>query len=107
MTMQPTKEKMIYEGKAKKLWTVVGNPDLVIQEFKDDATAFNGEKRGSWAHKGEVNNQFASSMFELLEARGIKTHFVEKLSPIEMLIKRLEIVPLEVIVRNIAAGSFV
>ena len=105
--MQPTKEKMIYEGKAKKLWTVVGNPDLVIQEFKDDATAFNGEKRGSWAHKGEVNNQFASSMFELLESRGIKTHFVEKLSPIEMLIKRLEIVPLEVIVRNIAAGSFV
>jgi len=107
MSMQPTKEKMIYEGKAKKLWTVVGNPDLVIQEFKDDATAFNGEKRGSWAHKGEVNNQFASSMFELLESRGIKTHFVEKLSPIEMLIKRLEIVPLEVIVRNIAAGSFV
>ena len=98
---------MIYEGKAKKLWTVVGDPDLVIQEFKDDATAFNGEKRGSWAQKGEVNNQFASAMFQMLESRGVQTHFVEKLSPIEMLIKRLEIIPLEVIVRNIAAGSFV
>jgi phosphoribosylaminoimidazole-succinocarboxamide synthase len=98
---------MIYEGKAKKLWTVAGQPGLVIQEFKDDATAFNGEKKGSWAHKGEVNNQFASSMFEMLEQHGIKTHFVQKLSAIEMLIKRLEIIPLEVIVRNIAAGSFV
>ncbi len=102
-----TKDRMIYEGKAKKLWTVGGSPDLVIQEFKDDATAFNGEKKGSWAHKGEVNNQFASSMFGMLEQQGIKTHFVQKLSATEMLIKRLEIVPLEVIVRNIAAGSFV
>ncbi len=107
MASEMKKQRMIYEGKAKKLWTVEGKPDLVIQEFKDDATAFNGEKKGSWAHKGEVNNQFACSMFELLETRGIRTHFVAKLSPIEMLIKRLEIVPLEVIVRNIAAGSFV
>jgi phosphoribosylaminoimidazole-succinocarboxamide synthase len=105
--MKYEKEKMFYEGKAKKLWSVVGQPDLVIQEFKDDATAFNGEKRGSWAHKGEVNNAFACAMFTLLESKGIRTHLVEKLSPIEMLNKRLQIVPLEVIVRNIAAGSFV
>ena len=101
------KEKMIYEGKAKKLWSVKGNPDLVIQEFKNDATAFNGEKRGSWEHKGEVNNQLASALFQWLETEGITTHFVEMLSPNEMLVKKIEIVPLEVIVRNIAAGSFV
>ncbi|MEO6938804.1 MAG: phosphoribosylaminoimidazolesuccinocarboxamide synthase [Candidatus Kapaibacterium sp.] len=101
------KETMIYEGKAKKLWSVSGNPDLVIQEFKNDATAFNGEKRGSWEHKGEVNNQLASTLFQWLETEGITTHFVEMLSPNEMLVKKIEIVPLEVIVRNIAAGSFV
>jgi phosphoribosylaminoimidazole-succinocarboxamide synthase len=101
------KEKLIYEGKAKKLWSVSGNPDLVIQEFKNDATAFNGEKRGSWEHKGEVNNQLASTLFQWLETEGITTHFVEMLSPNEMLVKKIEIVPLEVIVRNIAAGSFV
>ena len=103
----PQKGNLLYEGKAKKVWEVVGYPDLVIQEFKDDATAFNGVKRGSWAHKGEVNNQMACFLFKLLESRGIRTHFVEQLAPNEMLIKRLEIVPLEVIVRNLAAGSFV
>ncbi|HET6511003.1 MAG TPA: phosphoribosylaminoimidazolesuccinocarboxamide synthase, partial [Candidatus Kapabacteria bacterium] len=103
----PQKGKLLYEGKAKKVWEVVGDPDLVIQEFKDDATAFNGVKRGSWAHKGEVNNQMACFLFQKLESKGIKTHFVEQLAPNEMLIKRLEIVPLEVIVRNLAAGSFV
>lgn len=103
----PQKGALLYEGKAKKVWEVVGEPDLVIQEFKDDATAFNGEKKGSWAHKGEVNNQMACFLFKLLESKGIKTHFVEQLSPNEMLIKRLQIVPLEVIVRNLAAGSFV
>jgi len=97
----------LYEGKAKKLYAVAGNDDLVLQEFKDDATAFNGVKRGSWAHKGEVNNTMSSALFKMLESKGIKTHFVEQVSPIEMLIKKLEIVPLEVIVRNIAAGSFV
>ncbi|HET6511759.1 MAG TPA: phosphoribosylaminoimidazolesuccinocarboxamide synthase [Candidatus Kapabacteria bacterium] len=103
----PQKGTLLYEGKAKKVWEVVGEPDLVIQEFKDDATAFNGEKRGSWAHKGEVNNQMASFLFQMLETKGIRTHFVEQLSQNEMLIKRLQIVPLEVIVRNLAAGSFV
>ncbi|MDP4198180.1 MAG: phosphoribosylaminoimidazolesuccinocarboxamide synthase [Bacteroidota bacterium] len=101
------KDRLLYEGKAKKLFSVRGYEDRVIQEFKDDATAFNGEKRGSWAHKGEVNNAMASALFTMLEKSGIHTHFIEKLSPIDMLIKKLEIVPLEVIVRNIAAGSFV
>lgn len=104
---QPQKGTLLYEGKAKKVWEVVGDPDLVIQEFKDDATAFNGVKRGSWAHKGEVNNQMSCALFTMLESKGIKTHFVKQLALNEMLIKRLEIVPLEVIVRNIAAGSFV
>jgi phosphoribosylaminoimidazole-succinocarboxamide synthase len=101
-----TKEKLLYEGKAKKVWSVAGNPDLVIQEFKNDATAFNGEKKGSWEAKGTTNNAVASALFHYLEDRGIRTHFVEKLSPNEMLIKKLDIVPLEVIVRNRAAGSF-
>lgn len=101
------KETLLYEGKAKKVWSVVGNPDVVVQEFKNDATAFNGEKRGSWEAKGIVNNTVASALFRYLESNGIKTHFVEQLSDNEMLIKKLQIVPLEVIVRNRAAGSFV
>ncbi|HWF43802.1 MAG TPA: phosphoribosylaminoimidazolesuccinocarboxamide synthase [Candidatus Kapabacteria bacterium] len=105
--MSVEKDKLLYEGKAKKLYSVRGSNDTVIQEFKDDATAFNGEKRGSWAHKGEVNNAMSSSLFPMLEAKGIRTHFIEQLSPIDMLIRKLEIVPLEVIVRNLAAGSFV
>ena len=105
MTIQ--KDKLLYEGKAKKLYSVKGSPDEVIQEFKDDATAFNGEKRGSWAQKGAVNNAVASALFRMLESKGIKTHFVDQLSTNEMLVKKVEIVPLEVIVRNIAAGSFV
>lgn len=105
--MAVVKETLLYEGKAKKVWSVVGNPDVVVQEFKNDATAFNGEKRGSWEEKGIVNNTVASALFRYLEANGIKTHFVEQLSDNEMLIKKLQIVPLEVIVRNRAAGSFV
>jgi phosphoribosylaminoimidazole-succinocarboxamide synthase len=101
------KTDLLYEGKAKKVWAVEGNPDVVVQEFKNDATAFNGEKRGSWEQKGVVNNTVASALFKYLEASGIRTHFVEQLSPNEMLIKKLQIVPLEVIVRNRAAGSFV
>ncbi len=101
------KEELLYEGKAKKVWSVAGKPDLLIQEFKNDATAFNGEKRGSWEAKGTTNNTVASVLFKYLESKGIRTHFVEQLSPNEMLIKKLTIVPLEVIVRNRAAGSFV
>jgi len=103
----PQKEKMIYEGKAKKIWTIAGDPDTVIQEFKDDATAFNAQKKGSWAHKGEVNCAMSSALFRMLESSGVRTHFIDQLSPVEMHVKRLEIVPLEVIVRNLAAGSFV
>ena len=101
------KEHLFYEGKAKKVWSVEGNPDLLIQEFKNDATAFNGEKKGSWEAKGTTNNTVASALFKYLESKGIRTHFVEQLSPNEMLIKKLTIIPLEVIVRNRAAGSFV
>ena len=105
--MTAEKVQLLYEGKAKKLWSVKGSDDTVIQEFKDDATAFNGEKRGSWAHKGEVNNAMSSALFTMLEGKGIRTHFIAQLSPSDMLIKKLQIVPLEVICRNIAAGSFV
>lgn len=105
--MNAERDQLLYEGKAKKLWSIKGSNDIVIQEFKDDATAFNGEKRGSWAHKGEVNCAMSSVLFPMLESHGVKTHFLEQLSPGVMLIKKLEIVPLEVIVRNIAAGSFV
>ena len=101
-----TKTKQLYEGKAKKIWAVEGSDDLVIQEFKNDATAFNGEKRGSWGNKGTVNNTIASALFRYLESREVRTHFVEQLSDNEMLIKKLTIVPLEVIVRNRSAGSF-
>ncbi len=101
-----TKTKQLYEGKAKKIWAVEGSDDVVIQEFKNDATAFNGEKRGSWGNKGTVNNTIASTLFKYLEAHGIRTHFVEQLSDNEMLIKKLTIIPLEVIVRNRSAGSF-
>jgi phosphoribosylaminoimidazole-succinocarboxamide synthase len=101
------KGKLLYEGKAKKVWEVAGDPDHVIQEFKNDATAFNGEKRGSWEAKGSVNNTVASFLFQYLEKQGIRTHFARQLSANEMLIKKLAIVPLEVIMRNRAAGSFV
>lgn len=101
-----TKNEQLYEGKAKKIWSVNESDDLVIQEFKNDATAFNGEKRGSWSNKGTVNNIVASTLFKYLESHGVKTHFVERLSDNEMLIKRLSIIPLEVIVRNRSAGSF-
>ena len=104
---QHNKETLLYEGKAKKVWSVAGNPDLLIQEFKNDATAFNGAKKGSWEAKGTTNNTVASVLFRYLESKGIRTHFVEQLSPNEMLMKKLEIIPLEVIVRNRAAGSFV
>lgn len=105
--MAVVKDTLLYEGKAKKVWSVVGDPDVVVQEFKNDATAFNGEKRGSWESKGIVNNIVACALFRYLESNGIKTHLVEQLSDNEMLIKKLQIVPLEVIVRNRAAGSFV
>lgn len=96
--------EMLYEGKAKKVYkTDVENQYIV--EYKDDATAFNGLKKGTIADKGIMNNTISSKLFELLEQKGIKTHFIKKLSDREMLVKRVKIVPLEVLVRNYAAGS--
>lgn len=94
----------IYEGKAKILYTTP-DPDLVIQYFKDDATAFNAAKKGSIDQKGIINNKISTKIFEMLQSRGIVTHFVKQLSDREMLVKKVTIVPLEVIIRNRAAGS--
>ena len=94
----------LYEGKAKILY-VTEDPDKVMAHFKDDATAFNGQKQGSISGKGAINCQISAQLFELLEERGISTHFLEQVEPNKMLLRRVEIVPLEVIVRNVAAGS--
>jgi phosphoribosylaminoimidazole-succinocarboxamide synthase len=98
------KGTMIYEGKAKKVFAT-DQPDRVVQYFKDDATAFNAQKRGTIADKGVVNNLVSERLFRLLEERGIPTHFVDRLSDREMLTKRVTIVPIEVVVRNRVAGS--
>ncbi len=98
------KREMFYEGKAKKLYTT-DNPDLIIQYFKDDATAFNGKKKDTIEDKGVVNNRMSEIFFGLLEREGVPTHFVKRLNDREMLSKRLEIIPCETVVRNIVAGS--
>lgn len=98
------KLEMLYEGKAKKIYAT-DKADEVIVYYKDDATAFNGEKKGQIEDKGVMNNEITSILFELLEKKGVKTHFIEKLNDREQLCKKVEIVPLEVIVRNVAAGS--
>jgi phosphoribosylaminoimidazole-succinocarboxamide synthase len=98
------KRELIYEGKAKKLYTT-DDPDLLIQYFKDDATAFNAKKRGTIEDKGVLNNRMSEIFFGLAEAAGVRTHFVERLSARDMLVKRLEIVPVETVARNIIAGS--
>ena len=99
------KKDLLYEGKAKKVFTT-DNPDVYIVSYKDDATAFNGLKKGSIAGKGVVNNRMSNLLFAMLEKAGVKTHLMEELSERETAVKKVEIVPLEVIVRNIAAGSF-
>lgn len=96
--------KLIYEGKAKKIFDT-DKVDLVIHQFKDDATAFNAQKRGTIQDKGVVNNKVSERLFRLLEDGGVRTHFVERLSDREMLTKRVAIIPLEVVVRNRVAGS--
>lgn len=98
------KLEMIYEGKAKKVYKTEDSEKVVVY-YKDDATAFNGEKKGQIEDKGIFNNTITSMLFKLLEESGVKTHFIEKLSDREQLCKRVDIVPLEVIVRNVAAGS--
>jgi phosphoribosylaminoimidazole-succinocarboxamide synthase len=100
----PQKLEMFYEGKAKKLYST-SDPDLVIQYFKDDATAFNAKKRGTIEDKGVMNNRMSELFFTLLEENGIRTHFVRRLNDREMLCKRLQIIPCETVVRNIVAGS--
>ena len=104
MQSAPQKREMFYEGKAKKLYTT-SDPDLVIQYFKDDATAFNAKKRGTIEDKGVMNNRMSELFFTLLERAGVRTHFVRRLDDREMLCKRLDIVPVETVVRNIVAGS--
>ena len=96
---------LLYEGKAKKVYCTE-DPDVLIVDYKDDATAFNGEKKGTIAGKGVVNNRMTNHIFQLLEKEGVPTHFIEELSDRETAVKKVEIVPLEVIVRNVAAGSF-
>ncbi|SCK04104.1 Phosphoribosylaminoimidazole-succinocarboxamide synthase [uncultured Clostridium sp.] len=98
------KYEKLYEGKAKQIFRT-DNEENVIVHYKDDATAFNGEKKAQIQNKGVLNNQITSMIFEMLNKNGIKTHFIEKLNDRDQLCKRVEIVPLEVIVRNIAAGS--
>ena len=99
------KLEQLYEGKAKKVFKT-DVPDVLIVDYKDDATAFNGEKRGTITGKGVINNRMTNLLFAQMEKEGIPTHLVEELSDRETAVKAVEIVPLEVIVRNIAAGSF-
>ena len=99
------KKEQLYEGKAKKVYAT-NDPDLVIVDYKDDATAFNGEKKGTISGKGVINNKMTNYMFRMLEKEGVPTHLVEEISDRETIVKKVSIVPLEVIVRNVAAGSF-
>jgi phosphoribosylaminoimidazole-succinocarboxamide synthase len=99
------KKEMLYEGKAKKVYTTE-DPDVLIVSYKDDATALNGLKKGTIVGKGAINNRMTNFIFKKLEAKGVPTHLVEELSDRETAVKKVEIVPLEVIVRNFSAGSF-
>ncbi|MGN0180555.1 MAG: phosphoribosylaminoimidazolesuccinocarboxamide synthase [Monoglobaceae bacterium] len=99
------KLEQLYEGKAKKVFKT-DDPEVLMVDYKDDATAFNGEKKGTIASKGIINNKVTNHFMKMLESKGIPTHFVEQVSDRETLVKKVTIVPLEVIVRNVAAGSF-
>ena len=100
-----TRGEQLYEGKAKKVY-LTDDPELLIVSYKDDATAFNGLKKGTIVGKGVINNQMSNQLMKRLEKAGVPTHFVEELSERDTLVRRVSIVPLEVIIRNIAAGSF-
>lgn len=99
-------KNLIYEGKAKRLYTT-DNAEEFLQEFKDDATAFNGLKKDKIPHKGELNNQISSIIFEHLSKEGIPTHYIKKVSDTEMLVRKVSIIKAEVVCRNVAAGSLV
>jgi len=96
---------LLYEGKAKKVYTTE-QEDVLIVDYKDDATAFNGIKKGTIVGKGAINNRMTNFLFKRLEEKGVPTHFIEELSDRETAVKKVEIVPIEVIIRNVAAGSF-
>jgi phosphoribosylaminoimidazole-succinocarboxamide synthase len=98
------KKDLLYEGKAKRIY-LSSEEGYLIQEFKDDASAFDGTKKGVIPHKGEINNAISSFLFEYLENYHIPTHFVEKLSSHEMMVRKLDIIPIEIVMRNVAAGS--
>lgn len=98
------RQEQLYEGKAKKVF-VTSDPAYYIVDYKDDATAFNGQKKGQIQGKGPINNRVTNHLMRLLESKGIPTHYVEEISPRETVVKKVQIVPIEVIVRNIAAGS--
>ena len=99
------KLEQLYEGKAKKVFAT-DDPNLCIVSYKDDATAFNGQKKGTILGKGAINNRLTNYFMKLLEEKGIPTHFVEELNDTDAVVKKVQIVPLEVIIRNISAGSF-
>ena len=98
------RREQLYEGKAKRVFRT-SDPDLLIQHFKDDATAFNAQKRGTIASKGIVNNRISEVLFQQLEAAGVATHFVRRLSDRDMLVRACEIIKVELVVRNVIAGS--
>lgn len=102
--MKVEKKQMLYEGKAKKMF-LTSDPDVIWVEYKDDATAFDGKKKGTIVGKGHLNNEISSIFFTMLKENGVKNHFIEKVSETEQLVKKNTILPLEVIVRNVAAGS--
>ena len=99
------KKELLYEGKAKKVYAT-DQPEVLLVDYKDDATAFNGLKKGTISGKGVINNRVTNYMMQLLEKEGVPTHFVQEISDRETLVKKVSIVPLEVIIRNISAGSF-
>ena len=99
------KTEQLYEGKAKKVYAT-NDPAVVIVDYKDDATAFNGEKKGTFVGKGVINNRMSNYIMKQLEKEGVPTHLVEELSDRETAVKKVSIIPLDVIVRNVAAGSF-
>lgn len=99
------KEALLYEGKAKKVYQAKDRTGKLVLAYKNDATAFNGEKKSSFSGKGRLNNEISSRIFSLLQDKGVETHFIERLTETEQLVHQTEIIPLEVVVRNVATGS--
>lgn len=100
-----SKGELLYEGKAKRVFSVIGNTDLLWLEFKDDLTAFNAEKRGNFEGKGQTNLEIAEILFDELKSKEISTHWVQKISSKDLVVRKLKMIPLEVVIRNVLAGS--